>query len=123
MSRIQWQVSHFGFVAAIVVVPIAVFLSGLRRVRAGRAGKLKAFVTCWLAALSPTALYVAFFFALVGIEELSGAALIAEEIGRSFLIVVGFGLGVWLLVLISFAVLMARAPAAAPVNDPRGRDA
>ena len=84
-------------------------LRALRRVRAGRMGKLKAIALYGIAALAPTALYVAFFFALVGIEELTGAALIPEGMGRSFLFVVGFGLLVWLLVLIPFAVMIARA--------------
>jgi len=86
-----------------------VLLRALRRVRAGRMGKLKAIALYGIAALAPTALYVAFFFALVGIEELTGAALIPEGMGRSFLFVVGFGLLVWLLVLIPFAVMIARA--------------
>lgn len=109
MSQMYWQIVYLGAVAAIVGVPVAILLTALGRVRAGRTGKLKAFVLGGLAALSPTALYVAFFFALVGIEELTGAALIAEGMGRSFLIVVGFGLLVWLLVLIPFAALIARA--------------
>ena len=114
MGRILWQVVYLGSIAAIVAVPIAVLFMALRRVRTGRIGKLKAIALYGLAALSPTVLYVAFFFALVGIEELTGAALIAEEIGRSFLIVVGFGLLVWLLVLIPFAVLIVATKSRPP---------
>ena len=109
MGQIFWQILYFGFLAAILGVPIMMCRAALRRVRAGRMGRLKAFVLCSLAALAPTLLYVAFFFALVGIEELTGAALIPEGMGRSFLIVVGFGLLVWFLVLVPFAVLIARA--------------
>ena len=109
MSLALWQILYLGFVAGILAVPILVCRAALGRVRAGRTGKLKAFVFYGLAALSPTALYVAFFFALVGIEELTGSALVSEGMGRSFLIVVGFGLLVWLLVLIPFTVLIARA--------------
>ncbi len=109
MSQIFWQIVYLGALAAIVGVPIAVLFMALRRVRAGRIGKLKAIALYGLAALAPTALYVAFFFSLVGLEELTGTALIAEGIGRTFLIVAGFGLLVWLLALIPFAVLIARA--------------
>ncbi len=109
ISQMFWQIVYLGALAAIVGVPIMICRAALGRVRAGRTGKLKALVLCGLAALSPTALYVAFFFAMVGIEELTGAALIAEGIGRSFLIIVAFGLLVWLLVLIPFTVLIARA--------------
>lgn len=109
LGQIFWQIVYFAFLAAVLGVPIMMCRAALRRVRTGRMGRLKAFVLCGLAAISPTALYVGIFFALVGIEELTRAALIPEEIGRSFLIVVGFGLLVWLLVLIPFAVLIARA--------------
>ena len=109
MSQVFWQIVYLGALAAVVGVPIAVLLKALRRVRSGRISKLKAIALYGLAALAPTALYVAFFFSLVGLEELTGAALIPEEMGRSFLFVVGFGLLVWLLALIPFAVLIARA--------------
>jgi len=109
MIQMFWQIVYLGALAAVVGVPVVILLKALRKVRAGRSGRLKAFVLYGLAALSPTVLYVAFFFALVGIEELTGAALIAEGMGRSFLIVVGFGLMVWFLVLIPFAVVIARA--------------
>jgi hypothetical protein len=109
MGQIFWQFVYLGALAAIVGFPIVVFSRALRRVRAGRTGKGRAIVLYSLAALLPTALYVAFFSALVGLEEIGGAALIPEGMGRTFLIVVGFGLLVWLLVLVPFAVLMARA--------------
>ena len=109
MSRILWQFVYFGFLAAFLAVPVAVFLKAQRGVRIGRMSKSKAVLLYGLGSLSPTVLYVALFFSLVGIEELTGAALIAEEIGRSFLIVVGLGLAVWLLALIPGAVLIARA--------------
>ena len=111
MIQMFWQVVYLGALAAIVGVPVLILLKALGRVRAGRTSKLKAFVLGGLAALAPTALYVAFFFALVGIEELTGAALIPEEAGRSFLIVVGLGLAVWLLALVPCAVLIVRARA------------
>jgi hypothetical protein len=109
LERIFWQFVYFGVLLAVLALPAFVFIVQLGRVRAGFCGKWKAFLLSGLAALAPTALYVGFFFALVGLEEVTGAALIAEGIGRSFLIVVGFGLLVWLLVFIPFAVLIARA--------------
>lgn len=108
MSRALWSLAYILFLMAFVGGPIVAIRAGLRRMRRERIGRLKGFLLYGLAALSPTVLYVALFFALVGIEELTGTALIAEEIGRSFLIVVAFGLLMWLLVLIPFAVLAAR---------------
>jgi hypothetical protein len=108
MSRALWSSAYILFLIATVSAPIVAIRAGLRRIRSGRIGRLKGFLLYGLAALSPTVVYVALFFALVGIEELTGAALIAEEVGRSFLIVIGFGLLVWLLALIPFTVLVAR---------------
>ena len=102
------QLVHMGFLVAFVAVPILVFRRAVRQVRAGRSGRIKAFLLGSLIALSPTVGYAVYFFALVGIEELSGKALIPEETARSFLIVVGLGLVVWLLGLIPFAALLTR---------------
>jgi len=111
MGRFLWQFAYLGFLAAFLAVPVAAFLKAQRGVRLGRMSKLKAVLLYALGSLAPTVLYVALFFSLVGIEELTGAALIPEEIGRSFLIVVGLGLAVWLLALVPCAVLIVRARA------------
>ena len=107
-EAIMWQWIYIAFLLAILAGPIVAIGVALRRIRGGFVGRLKGFVLYGLVALSPTVLYVALFFALVGIEELTGAPLIAEEIGRSFLLVVAFGLAIWLLALVAFAVAVGR---------------
>ena len=109
VSEALWQLAYFAFVVAVIGVPIVAIRALLRKMRSGRISKLMGFVIYGVVALSPTALYALLFFSLVGIEEMTGAALIPEGIARTFLIVVGFGLLVWLLALLSFAVVAARA--------------
>jgi len=58
-------------------------------------------------AFAPLLLYVGFFFGLVGLEELSGAAIIPEPVGRATLPVAALLLGVALLGSLSFSILCA----------------
>lgn len=50
-----------------------------------------------LLSLLPLAIYVGLVFSLIALEELTGKALVGKGLARSFLIVVGAGLAVWLL--------------------------
>jgi hypothetical protein len=109
MERVFWQFFYVGFLLAILIVPVAAGRVLLRRTRAGAISGLKGFWLFALAVLSPSLLYLGVFFALVGIEELTGGALIPEEIGRSLLFVVGFGLLVWLLSMLIYAIVAFRA--------------
>ena len=108
MDRIFWQVFYVGFLLAILIVPVVAGRVLLRRSRAGAIGRLKGVGFYALAVLSPILLYLGVFFAMVGIEELTGKAIIPEEIGRSLLIVVGFGLLVWLSALVIYIIAAFR---------------
>lgn len=108
MDRILWQVVYAGFLLAILIVP---FMAGrvlLRRIRSAASTRLRSIGLYALVVLTPPALYLGAFFVFVGIEELTGSALIPEEIGRSLLLVVGFGLLVWLLALVIFMIAACR---------------
>jgi len=104
MDRLFWQALYVGFLLAILIVPVAAGRALLRRTRAGVISRLKGVGLYALAVLSPPFLYLGMFFAMVGIEELTGAAIIPEEIARSLLLVVGFGLLVWILALVIYAI-------------------
>ena len=97
------------WLVAILVVPVVAWHVLLPRMRAGTISPLRGFGLYALASLSPTMLYLGFFFALVGIEELTGAALIPEGVGRSLLLVLAFGLFGWLCAALSFAIAASRA--------------
>lgn len=92
----------------ILIVPVAAGRTLLRRTRAGVISRLKGIGLYALTVLSPTLLYLGVFFAMVGIEELTGKAVIPEEIGRSLLVVVGFGLLVWLSALVIYIIAAFR---------------
>ena len=109
MDRFFWQIAYLGVVLAILFVPFAAGRLLLRRLRSGAIGRLRSIGLYALVVLAPAALYLGVFFAVVGIEELTGSALIPEEIGRSLLLVVGFGLLVWLLALVIYAIVAYRA--------------
>ncbi len=109
MDRIFWQMFYVGFLLTILIVPVVAGRALLRRTRAGAISRLKGVGLYALRVLSPTLLYLGVFFAMVGIEELTGSAIIPEEIGRSLLIVVGFGLLVWLLALVIYVIAALRA--------------
>jgi hypothetical protein len=97
------------WLAATLAVPVVAWRALLPRMRAGTISSLRGFALYALAALSPTMLYLGFFFAMVGLEELTGAALISEGTGRILLFVLAFGLFVWLCAVLSFAIAARRA--------------
>ena len=114
MGRLLLQMIPPACLVAILGVPVAAWHFLLPRIRGGTISSLRGFGLYALASLSPTILYLGFFFALVGIEELTGAALIPEEMGRSLLLLLAFGLFVWLWAVLFFAIAATRARRAKP---------
>lgn len=94
---------------AIVALPWVSFAALLRRVRRGALKRGRAIAAQAGAGICPTLGFTLFFFGLVGIEEVTGAALVPEGLGRSFLILVALGLLVWLVSTFAFvtAVFLA----------------
>ncbi len=91
----------------VLLVPLAVFARQLRNVRRGRRSRLGGTLAFAVFASLPVVLYVGVFMALVGIEELTGTALIDEGYARSLLIVAVGGLGAVALGTLLFAVVAA----------------
>ena len=104
-----WQLAYFVFLSTTLVVPFAAGRVLLCRIRSGATSLRRSIGLYALAVIAPPVLYLGVFFAAVGIEELTGTALIPEEIARSLLLGVAFGLLVWLLALLIFAMAAFRA--------------
>jgi hypothetical protein len=88
----------------ILLVPLGVFVQQLRRVRRGTRGRAKAIALFFSYAILPALCYGATFFLLVGVEALTGRALIGEGFARMLLPVVGFALAEVLLLGVIFAI-------------------
>lgn len=101
---------------AMLVVAGYFFITLLRRVKHQGLTKTRAlwYYLGWV--MSPVVLYALFFLGLVGMEEVARRPLISEGLARSFLMLIGLGLLIWLLSSISFgiALLCIRASAASP---------
>jgi hypothetical protein len=106
--RLLSQFFYPAVLLASLFVPVVAGRALLRRVRAGAVGPAKSVGIYALAVLSPSLLYVAIVFALIGAEEVTGLALVPEEMARALLLVVGFGLAVWLLSMATYLVSIAR---------------
>ncbi len=81
-----------------------------RRVRSGTLGRGGALLRCVGWTILPTLAYTALFFAMVGLEEVTGQALIAEEYGRSLLLLVAAGLALCILTTLIFGIVLAFTP-------------
>ena len=75
-------------------------------VKASKTSKARAIGLYAIYAAAPIILYGAVFMALVGIEELSGKALVGEGYARSLLLVIGGGLVVTAATTLLFSLLM-----------------
>ncbi|MEW5974860.1 MAG: hypothetical protein AB1898_03525 [Acidobacteriota bacterium] len=92
--------------AASIAVPLIAFWRLRRRVRLGLLSKSRAIALFWLLAFLPPIAFVGGFFSLVGLEELTGMAIISEGLGRSFFLVVGFLIAMAVLWSLIFTVIM-----------------
>lgn len=92
----------------IPLVPMAAGTVLLRRTRAGSIGRGRGIGLYAAIAISPTVLFAAGLLTTVGIETWTDRALIREEMARSALLVVGFGLAVWLVSLIVYVIAVFR---------------
>ena len=89
---------------SMLVVPIYTFITLLLRVKRGVMEKLRAIRYFACIVIIPVILYGLFFFVLVNLEEIAQINLITEGLARSFLVVIGTGLIIWLVTLIIFGV-------------------
>ena len=91
---------------SMLVVPIYTFITLLLRVKRGVEEKPRAFRFYAGIVISPIILYSVFFFGLIVIEELAQIDLVTEGLARSFFIVIGIGLIIWLVSLIVFSLTL-----------------
>jgi branched-subunit amino acid permease len=90
-----------------IVVPILAFVHYRRRYLTRSISKLSAIGRFALVALLPGLFYVGLSFAMLGLEEATGTALISEEMARSFLLMLGIAFLVWLVALAAFVATVA----------------
>lgn len=111
------------FEVAMLVVPVYAFITNLSRVKRGFLTKSRALRRHASLAITPVILYVLFFIALGGFEELTNVGVITEGLARSFVILVGLGLAVWLFSTIAFSVaLVIGKTQPPPPNNAAGAD-
>ena len=103
------------FVAlAVLLVPLAVCAHQYLWVRSGRRTRRAAILRCAVFSVLPVVLYVGLFLALVGVEELTGIALVSEGYARSLPIAAVAGLSLALVgtLCLTLLLLFLRRPAA-----------
>lgn len=101
------------FVAlAVLLVPLAVCAHQYLRVRGGRRTRRAAILRCAVFSVLPVVLYVGLFLALVGVEELTGVALVGEGYARTLPLaaVAGLGLALFATLCLTLLLLFLRRP-------------
>ena len=88
------------------VIPIYAFISLFLKAKHSILKKLQAVRYYAGIVIIPIILYALFFFALIGIEELSQIQLVTEGLARTFVVVIGMGLIIWFVSLIAFSVTL-----------------
>lgn len=82
----------------MIAFPIAVFLRLVVRARSGLISRTKATRRFFGVSIAPVLVYLGFFVAATGIEEVAGFALVTEGYARTLLLVVGV-VAAWVVVL------------------------
>lgn len=113
---IEWAVPVFEVV--MLVLPVYASIAFLRRIKRGLLKKSRAFWCYASLVITPIILYVLFFFTLVGFEKLTHISVITEGLARSFFILVGLGLSIWLVSILVFGVVLVfiRSQQTSPKN-------
>lgn len=91
----------------IVLVPVGVFIRQIQQVRKGMRGKGKGTLLFCGFSLVPVLAYALVFLVLIGIEEVTKHAVISEGFARTFLLVVGIGVGEVVLLTAVFAIVVS----------------
>lgn len=80
------------FVGSLMICPFISFKYAAGKYKEGNLSKLKAYGYFLSINGLPIALFVILSLILVGIDELTGRAIVGEESARSFIILIAFGL-------------------------------
>ena len=103
MDAVVIQVVLFSTVGACVYM----FRTLRRSVKEHRCSKARALLSYAGASFMPLILFLLFFFATVGLEELTGAAWISEPFARSLIPVGAIAAGLALMANLAFVVTLA----------------
>lgn len=101
---IEWSIPVFALL--ILATPVCGFAVFRCRVRRDGLSRSRAFLYFSLTAFAPLALYVLLLLVLVGVEELTGTALVTEGLARGTVPLVAAGLLVWLVAELVFALAL-----------------
>jgi len=101
---IKWVVPVYGVL--VILVPVYGFIVLRRSIKKKLTTKTRAFWYYTGLVISPLIIYTLFFFGLVGFEEISKQSIITEGMARSFIIVIGSGIVIWVVSLITFGIAL-----------------
>jgi hypothetical protein len=102
---IEWVVPLYELL--ILLVPIYGFIVLRRRVKRKELTKARGFLYYSGLVISPIVMYSVFIIGITGIEEMLDTAIVSEGLARSFFLLVGIGLIVWLISLAIFGIALA----------------
>jgi hypothetical protein len=114
---IEWAIPLYQL--AMLVLPIYCFVALRRWVVRRGFPKYRALRRYVVFVVLPVVAYASLYIGLIGLEQLTKAALIPAEMARSFFILIGLGIAVWLLAAIVFAIVLLFATPPAPMLDLR----
>ena len=86
------QILMMFFIVSLLVCPLFSFKYATGKYRNQKVSKLKAYLYFIFTTSLPLILFIVFNLALVGVEELTGKAVVSESGARSIIVFVGFGL-------------------------------
>ena len=104
-SVIEWVLPIY--LLSMIVVPTFAFITFFLRVKRGVMEKFRAIRYYAGIVIIPVILYCLFCLLLVILEEVAQINLVTEELARSFFVVIGIGLIIYLMSLIIFSVTLA----------------
>jgi len=113
---IEWVIPLYQL--AMLVLPVYCFFALRRRVARGLS-KYRALRRYVVFVVLPVVAYASLYIGLLGLEQLTKAPLIPAEMARSFFILIGLGIAVWLLASIVFAVVLLFSASALDLRKPR----
>ncbi len=113
----EWIIPVYEVV--MLVLPVCGFIALRRRVKRNVFTKARAFWYYTGFIISPVALYALIFLGLVCLEEVTRMSLVTEELARSFLILMGLGLVIWVVFSIIFGITLTFIRGSSSSPDPR----
>ena len=91
----------------MIVAPTFAFITLFLQVKRGAMKKFRAIRYFAGIVIIPIILYGLFFLLLVSLEEVAQIDIASEELARSFFVVIGIGLIIWLASLLIFTITLA----------------